>query len=100
MKFQTTEFFTPTRDFNADDVIFSFERQLKADNPWNKYVDGRFLGIFRRHGLARTDRVDREGRRPDGQVHAQPQPEAPFLANLAMDFASIVSKEYADKLAG
>ena len=28
------------------------------------------------------------------------QPEAPFLANLAMDFASIMSKEYADKLAG
>jgi dipeptide transport system substrate-binding protein len=21
-------------------VIFSFERQLKADNPWNKYVAG------------------------------------------------------------
>ncbi len=26
------------------------------------------------------------------------QPEAPFLADLAMDFASIMSKEYADKL--
>ncbi len=26
------------------------------------------------------------------------RPEAPFLADLAMDFASIVSKEYADKL--
>ena len=26
------------------------------------------------------------------------RPEAPFLANLAMHFASIVSKEYADKL--
>ena len=26
------------------------------------------------------------------------KPEAPFLADLAMDFASIVSKEYADKL--
>jgi dipeptide transport system substrate-binding protein len=26
-------------------------------------------------------------------------PEAPFLANLGMDFASIMSKEYADKLA-
>jgi len=35
VKFQTTEFFTPTRDLNADDVIFSFERQLKAVNPWN-----------------------------------------------------------------
>ncbi len=40
VKFQTTDFFTPTRTLNADDVIFSFERQLKADNPWNKYVDG------------------------------------------------------------
>ena len=27
VKFQTTDFFTPTRDLNADDVIFSFERQ-------------------------------------------------------------------------
>ena len=26
------------------------------------------------------------------------RPEAPFLANLGMDFASIMSKEYADKL--
>src|SRR5687767_2661980 len=25
VKFQTTGFFTPTRDLNADDVIFSFE---------------------------------------------------------------------------
>ena len=27
------------------------------------------------------------------------EPNAPIIANLAMDFASIVSKEYADKLA-
>jgi dipeptide transport system substrate-binding protein len=40
VKFQTTEFFTPTRDLNADDVLFSFERQLKADHPWNKYIEG------------------------------------------------------------
>ena len=26
------------------------------------------------------------------------QPEAPFLANLAMDFAAIQSKEYADAM--
>ena len=41
VKFQKTDFFTPTRDLTADDVIFSFERQLKADNPWNKYEIGR-----------------------------------------------------------
>jgi ABC-type transport system substrate-binding protein len=38
VKFHTTDFFTPTRDFNADDVIFSFERQGKADNPWQQYT--------------------------------------------------------------
>ena len=36
VKWQTTKGFTPTRDFNADDVIFSFERQWKADNPYYK----------------------------------------------------------------
>ena len=59
VKFQTTEFFTPTRDFNADDVIFSFERQYKADNPWNKYVAGASWEYFARHGPAGPDRVDR-----------------------------------------
>ena len=49
VKFQTTDFFTPTRDLNADDVIFSFERQFKKDNPWNQYVAGGCLGIL--HGM-------------------------------------------------
>ncbi|MCX8507958.1 MAG: ABC transporter substrate-binding protein, partial [Rhodobacteraceae bacterium] len=40
VKFHTTDFFTPTREFNADDVVFSFERQAKEDNPWNKYIEG------------------------------------------------------------
>ena len=33
VKFQTTDYFTPTREFNADDVIFSFDRQGNKDNP-------------------------------------------------------------------
>src|SRR3954468_3281892 len=40
VKFQTTDYFTPTRELAAEDVIFSFERQMKADNPWNQYVAG------------------------------------------------------------
>src|SRR5437763_6247375 len=36
VKFQTTKWFTPTRDFNADDVIFSFARQSDKSNPWFK----------------------------------------------------------------
>ena len=98
VKFQTTDYFTPTREFNADDVVFSFERQLKADNPWNKYVDGAAWEYAEGMGfpglIKSVEKVD------DLTVKfVLNRPEAPFLADLGMDFASIMSKEYADKLA-
>ena len=36
VKFHTTKEFTPTRDFNADDVVFSFKRQLDKEHPYHK----------------------------------------------------------------
>ena len=97
VKFQTTDFFTPTRDMNADDVIFSFERQLKADNPWNKYVAG---GSYEyAAGMGFPDLIKSIEKVDDLTVKfTLAHPEAPFMADLAMDFASILSKEYADKL--
>jgi dipeptide transport system substrate-binding protein len=97
VKFQTTEFFTPTRELNADDVVFSYERQFKADHPWNKYVPGTAWEYFSGMGfpdlIASIEKVD------DLTVKfTLKQKEAPFLANVAMPFASIMSKEYADKL--
>ncbi|MBC7312159.1 MAG: ABC transporter substrate-binding protein [Rhizobium sp.] len=97
VKFHTTEFFTPSRELNADDVIFSLERQIKADHPWNQYVAGTSWEYAAGMGfpeLIKTiEKVD------DLTVKITlNRPEAPFLANLAMPFASIVSKEYADKL--
>ena len=97
VKFQTTSYFTPTRDFNADDVIFTFERQWKKDNAYFTY-SGATWEYFNAHGDARPAEVDHQGRSVHGEVHADPA-DAPMLANLAMDFGSIVSKEYADKLA-
>ena len=97
VKFQTTEFFTPTRDLNADDVIFSFERQLNADNPWNQYVAGAAWEYF--NGMGFPDLIKSIEKVDDMTVKfVLNRPEAPFLANLAMSFASIMSKEYADKL--
>jgi len=97
VKFQTTEFFTPTRDLNADDVIFSFERQLKTDNPWNQYVAGASWEYF--SGMGFPDLIKSIEKVDDLTVKfTLNAPEAPFLANLGMDFASIMSKEYADKL--
>ena len=59
VKFQTTDYFTPTRDLNADDVIFSFERQWKKDKPVVQIRPGHRLGIFRRHGLPGPAQVGR-----------------------------------------
>src|SRR5471030_816023 len=36
VKFHSVKDFKPTRDFNADDVLFSFNRQWKPDNPYFK----------------------------------------------------------------
>ncbi len=97
VKFQTTDFFTPSRDLNADDVVFSFDRQLNKNNPWNQYVAGASWEYSEGMGfpalIKSVEKVD------DQTVKITlNQPEAPFLANLAMPFMSIVSKEYADKL--
>ncbi len=97
VKFHTTSFFTPTREFNADDVIFSFMRQLKKDHPWNQYSAGiaweYFDGMDMPALLKDIVKVD------DHTITFKlNRPEAPFLANMAMDFASILSAEYAAKL--
>ena len=97
VKFQTTDFFTPTRDLNADDVIFTFERQLKADHPWHQYVAGASWEYF--NGMGFPDLIDSIEKVDDLTVKFKlKQKEAPFVANLGMDFASVMSKEYADKL--
>jgi dipeptide transport system substrate-binding protein len=96
VKWQSNKNFKPTRDFNADDVIFSFERQWKDANPYHK-ISGGGYDYFADMGfpklLASLDRVD------DYTVRmVLNSPQAPMLADLAMDFASIQSKEYADTL--
>ncbi len=97
VKFQTTSFFTPTRDLNADDVLFSFERQLKADHPWHQYVAGAAWEYF--SGMGFPDLIQSIEKLDDMTVKfTLKTKEAPFIANLGMDFASVMSREYADSL--
>ena len=96
VKWQSSARFKPTRDFDADDVMFSFERQWKEDSPFHK-VSGGAYDFFADEGfprlLAAIDRLD------DYTVRfTLTEPNAPFLPDLAMDFASIQSKEYADAM--
>lgn len=97
VKFHTTENFTPTRDFNADDVVFSFERQRLEDHPFNKASDGTweyFSSMSMAELIKSVEKVD------DYTVKfSLNRPEAPMIANLGMDFASILSAEYADQIA-
>ena len=94
-KWQANKLFKPTRAFNADDVIFSFYRQWKKDHPYNKVSGGGydyFSDMDMPKLLKAIDRVD------DYTVRfVLNEPNAPFLADLAMDFAAIQSKEYADQ---
>jgi dipeptide transport system substrate-binding protein len=96
VKFHTTENFTPSRDFNADDVIFSFMRQLDKNHPYHK-VSGGAYEYF--NGMSMPDLLKSIEKVDDYTVKfTLNRPEAPMIANLAMDFASIHSAEYADKM--
>ncbi len=96
VKFHTTRDFEPSRDFNADDVLFSFERQWKLDHPYHDVSGGTyeyFNGMSMPELLKSIDKVD------DYTVRfVLNRPEAPFIANMGMDFASIFSAEYAEQL--
>jgi dipeptide transport system substrate-binding protein len=96
VKFHTTDDFTPARDFNADDVVFTFDRQMNEHNPYFGYAGGQwpyFDGMSMPELIKSIEKVD------DNTVKfVLTAPQASFIADLAMDFASIVSKEYADKL--
>src|SRR5271154_1109250 len=96
VKFHSLKDFKPTRDFNADDVLFSFNRQWKADNPYFKVSGGKY-DYF--NDMDMPSLLDTIEKKDDYTVifHLK-TPNVAILANLAMDFASIASAEYADFL--
>ncbi|MCI2166258.1 MAG: ABC transporter substrate-binding protein, partial [Ewingella americana] len=93
VKWQDSKDFKPTRDFNADDVVYSFERQLDKNNPYHG-VSGGSYEYF--EGMGMPDLINKIVKVDDYTVQfVLNRPEAPFLADLGMDFASILSGEYA-----
>lgn len=96
VKFHTTPYFTPTREFNADDVVFTFTRMLDKDMPFRKAYPTEFpyftdMGMDA--NITKVEKVD------DKTVKfTLKDVDAAFIQNMAMSFASIQSAEYADKL--
>ena len=96
VSFHHTSYFKPSRFFNADDVIFSFQRQMDKKHPYH-LVNGAGYPYFNSLGMAdliqKIIKVD-----PYTVRFILNKKDATFLINLAMEFSSILSKEYADHL--
>ncbi len=96
VKIHSNKNFTPSRDFDADDVIFSFMRQKDPAHPYHKVSGGAYTNFDSLEFgslITAIDKLDSHTVRFT-LAHA----EAPFLADLAWYFASILSAEYADKM--
>ncbi|WP_075610809.1 ABC transporter substrate-binding protein [Alteromonas pelagimontana] len=96
VKFHHTDYFTPTRDFNADDVIFSINRWRLPSHPYHNVSGGRypyFESIGLADNIANVERIN--GYRVKVKLYER---DSSFLANLATDFSIVLSEEYAQRL--
>jgi ABC-type transport system substrate-binding protein len=96
VKFHHTEYFTPTRDLTAEDVVFSFQRMLDPANPWHKIAQSGFPHAQSMQLPALIKNIEA----PDAHTvrFTLEHPDSTFLATLSMGFASIYSAEYTAQL--
>jgi dipeptide transport system substrate-binding protein len=96
VKFHSNKNFKPTRDFNADDVLFTFNRMLKADHPFRIAYPTEFpyfTGMGLNKKIKSVEKTD-----PLTVVFTLNTVDAAFVQNIAMNFAGILSAEYAEQL--
>jgi dipeptide transport system substrate-binding protein len=95
VKWHNHRAFKPTRDFNADDFIFMLERQWKESDPYFKVTSSEPL-VLQRHGHAQADEVGGPRRTTTRSRSCSTSRKRRSSPNLAMQYAAIQSKEYAD----
>ncbi|WP_133469711.1 ABC transporter substrate-binding protein [Paraglaciecola marina] len=94
--FHNISTFTPSRYFNADDVLFSFNRWRLSTHPYHQVSGGRYPYT----DSLNLNKLIKSVKRLNGyrvEITLQKR-ESSFLANLATDFAIILSAEYAKTL--
>ena len=96
VKFHSNKAFTPSREFNADDVLFTFNRMLNTDHPFRVAYPTEFPYLSSM-GL---DKNIKSVEKADDMtvVFTLNKVDAAFIQNIAMNFASILSAEYAGQL--
>ena len=94
--FHKQRHFAPSRPLAAEDVVFSFMRQLDPKHPYHA-VSGGIYPYFRGLGLPEIIKSVTAG--DAGTVIFElKSPYPAFLSTLTLDFASILSAEYADAM--
>ncbi|MDO6706597.1 ABC transporter substrate-binding protein SapA [Photobacterium sp. 1_MG-2023] len=96
VRFQRTPDFSPTRRFNAEDVLFSFQRVIDPKHPYHAVSGGHypwfesqsFHRLIERIKIIDAHHIKFILTRPDNA----------FLSTIASSYAAIHSAEYADQL--
>ena len=93
VKFHKTNYFKPTRDFNADDVVFTFSRILDQKHPFNIAYPAEFPNFEDEdRNLIKVVKVD------PYTVQFVLRKSERVLGDLAASSSSILSWEYAQQL--
>lgn len=96
VKWQSNDRFTPTRDFNADDVIFTFERMLDKAHPYHEVNGGNYITF----NTKLADAIERVEKVDDLTVaFVLKAPLAPFIGIMSHGSIAITSAEYAEAMA-
>jgi len=96
IKFHQTDYFTPTRNLNADDVLFSFNRILDPNNIYYQAAAGTFPYFQNVNFAGLVNKIEKINEHTV-RISLNYQ-DASFLAHMASTYAVILSKEYADQL--
>ncbi|NRD73456.1 ABC transporter substrate-binding protein [Shewanella sp. VB17] len=96
VNFHQSKDFTPTRQFNADDVLFSFNRIIDTDHPYHQ-VSKTGYPFFQSIGFDKQITLIEKISENKVAFHLTSK-DASFLSNLASGFAVILSEEYAQVL--
>ena len=92
VKWQSNAAFKPTREMNADDVVFTFRRMLDRNDRWFKLGGGVYpaFASFIEPALKSVEKTA-----DDTVVFGLKSPSAPLISALSVQSFSILSAEYA-----
>ena len=96
VNFHQTSYFTPTRKLNADDVLFSFNRVLDKEHDFHLVSGGQY-SFFQ--SVKFSELVEKVEKINNFTIRfILKRNDSSFLANLATDYAVILSEEYGEQL--